>query len=136
MAWNDIIDEIRKYTDPEGLVYLQVAQNEVDPVDKALRNGDLKDVVTIIRKLLPYLRSLVPHVNNAGLQKSLTSMGGRAEKFANAFDSGGLTMWALNSFLLSESSNLGNILTALLHAVNGLLKDFGGVVDGLLGSRS
>lgn len=72
MAWNDIIDEIRKYTNPEGLVYLQVAQNEVDPVDKALRNGDLKGVVTIIRKLLPYLRSLVPHVNNAGLQKSLT----------------------------------------------------------------
>lgn len=43
-------------------------------------------------------------------------------------------MWALDSFLLSESRNLGNILKALLHAVNGLLKDVGGVVDGLLGS--
>lgn len=134
MAWNGKIDQMRKYTDPEGLEYLQMWQNQNYPVDKALRNGDLKSVAKLARETVPYMKKLIPHVNNENLQKYLKNAIVRGEKFIETLEADDTNMWTLHNFFESESKNMSGILGALVGAVVDFVGDVGGLVGDVLDS--
>lgn len=95
-----------------------------------MKSGDLVGALKICRKCVPYLRQLIPHVNNANLQKYLNDTANRIEKFLAS----GPTMWALHTFFSAESKNLGGILGALVGAFVHFVDDVGGLVGNVLGS--
>lgn len=134
MAWNDKLEKIKEYTDPEGLKYLQMWQNQNYPVDKALQIGDLKAVAKIGRETIPVAKSLIPHVKDEKLQKYLTNAVNRVEKFIGTLEAGGSNMRSLHNYFVSESKNMGGVLVALINTVVDLVDDVGGLVGDVLNS--
>lgn len=133
MAWHRIADETAKHTDPDGLQYVKILRNEIDPFDKALRNNDLKTAAKILRKVIPYTRRLIPHLNNTYLQIAFKGLTDRNEKFLGTFDSDGATISSLNTFLVNESKNLDGILGAIVDTVVDLVGDVTDLLGDILG---
>lgn len=129
LAWNGILDRMRKHTEPEGLEYLQLWQNLVDPIDKAFKSGDLDGVAKILRGSIPHLRKLIPHLKDKNLQNSVEDAADRAEKLIEKLEADGPNMTAFDKFFESESNNMGGILGALVDTVVDLV---GGLLDSLL----
>lgn len=126
MGWNAIYDEVKKHTDLEGLKIIKVLQDEVVPVENALRNGDMVGVAKIMRKILPYTRQLIPHLNNKNLQKSIQNIGDDLElNLIKSLEADGAKISVFDSFIESESNNLGGVLKSIVHLV-------GKVVDKVL----
>lgn len=134
LGLNDILDELKKHTDPEGLPYLQYWQSQIEPTDKAMKNGDLAGVAKIFRNVEPYIRNLVPYLKDKNLQKSVSAAADRGLKVTDEIEAGGSNMSNLSDFFESESKNVAGILKALLKTVVGLVGDVGGLVGNVLGS--
>lgn len=117
MKWIAVFKDIREQTAPEGLPHIDYWMSQVPPVDVALRNGDLKGVATIFRDVIPVIRKLIPHLKDKKLQERVAALATNAENVVKTLELEGANMSSLNGFFESESKNLGDILRALIGAV-------------------
>lgn len=132
LAWNDKLDKMKPYTDPVGLKFLQLWQNQNYPLDTAFRNGDMKSVIKIAQESIPYAKNLIPHVKDKNLQLYLKNAVIRVEKIVEKLESDGSSnMWTIHSYFQSESKNMGGILGALVGAAVDLAVDLVDDVGGL-----
>lgn len=122
LGWIDILQGIRKHTAPEGLKYIDYWITQVEPVDAALKRGDVAGVATIFRDVIPVIRQLIPHLNDEKLQVSVGAIADNAENLLKSLEAKGAGMSGLPKFFESESKNLGGILRTLIHKVFGLVK--------------
>ena len=104
----------KRHTNEAGHKYLSLMQNELDPFDEALKNGDLNGAIQICRKCLPYLKELIPHMKSETLQKVLNTTADQAEEFIGKLEKNGPTFRTIYTFFGSVSINLVEILKSLV----------------------
>lgn len=116
-AWNDFYNNLKVHTDAVGLECIDVLEKEVIPIDIALRNGDMATVAQILRKVIPHVNLLIPHLKDASLQQTLKDIADEAAKVVAILELKGGDISAFSALVESATHNLGGILKTLIHSV-------------------